>query len=219
MSAVVEFYRLTGRDHRDRSLREIQDFDFYELELNHDYIQWLFPLPEPSGANPAAPLLSPADIAAFQADSTLRAELARSFEAMLSFFGLEMVPARGKRHPRIVKADHFEDRSGVWLSPGNHNFLRITRILRSLTLLGCEVHAAAFLACLEEIYAENAQLIGPTTMQYWRRAVAGALTYPSTICLDEFSYAAGLKYSTIPAPTDARTNPRYNIGFGATFGG
>ena len=172
ISSVVDFYRLTGRDHRDRSLREIQDFDFYELEYTHDYIQWLFPLPEPSGANLAAPLLSPADIAAFQADSTLRAELARSFEAMLSFFGLEMAPARGKRDLRIVKADHFEDSSGVWLSPGNHNFLRITRILRSLTLLGCEVHASAFLDCLEEIYAENTRLIGPTTMQYWCRAVS-----------------------------------------------
>ena len=171
MSVVVEFYRLTGRDHRNRSLRDIQDFDFYELELNHDYIQWLFPLPEPSGANPAAPLLSPTDIATFQSDSALRAELTRSFERMLSFFGLEMVPVRGRRTHRIVKADQFEDRSGVWLSPGNHNLLRITRILRSLRLLGCEVHAAAFLACLEEIYAESAQLIGPRTMQYWRRAV------------------------------------------------
>ena len=174
ISSVVEFYRVTGRDHRDRSLRDIQDFDLYELEHTHDYIQWLFPLPEPSGANPAAPLLSPADITAFQADSTLRAELARSFEAMLSFFGLEMAPARGKRDLRIVKANHFEDRSGLWRSPGNHNFLRITRILRSLTLLGCQRHAAEFLACLKEIYADNTRLIGPTTMEYWGRAVDDA---------------------------------------------
>ncbi len=93
---------------------------------------------------------------------------------MLSFFGLEIVPERGKPHPRIVKADHFEDRSGVWLSPGDHNFLRITRILRSLTLLGCEATRAAFLACLEDIYVEYARLIGPTTMRYWRRAAADA---------------------------------------------
>ena len=166
LTSVVAFYRLTGLDHRNRSLRDIHDFDFHELELTHDYIQWLFPLPEPSEANPAAPLLSPTDVAAFQSDSALQAELARSFERMLSFFGLEIVPARGSRHQRIVKADHFESRSRVWLTPGNHNFLRITRILRALTLLGCKVHAASFLACLEEIYAENARLIGPTTMQY-----------------------------------------------------
>ena len=173
-SPVVEFYRLTGRDHRNRSLRDIQDFDFYQLELTHDYIQWLFPLPEPSGANPDAPLLSPADIATFQFDSTLRAELRRSFEVMLSFFGLEMVPARGRRRQRIVKADHFADRSDVWLSPGNHNLLRITRILRSLTLLGCQAHASALLAWLERIYAENPELVGKVTMEYWRRAVNDA---------------------------------------------
>ena len=32
-------------------------------------------------------------------------------------------------------------------------------------------------------------------------------------------YAVGRKYSTIPAPTDASTNPTYSIGLGATFGG
>ena len=32
------------------------------LERTHDYIQWLFPLPERSSANPDAPRLSSADI-------------------------------------------------------------------------------------------------------------------------------------------------------------
>ena len=32
-------------------------------------------------------------------------------------------------------------------------------------------------------------------------------------------YAAGRKYNTIPAPTDASTKPTYSIGCGATFGG
>jgi Opioid growth factor receptor (OGFr) conserved region len=41
---------------------------------------------------------------------------------------------------RIVKAAAFPERSG-WLSPGNHNHLRLTRILRSLRLLG-ELRAA-----------------------------------------------------------------------------
>ena len=34
-----------------------------------------------------------------------------------------------------------------------------------------------------------------------------------------WAQAAGLKYSTIPAPTDASTNPTYSSGLGATFGG
>jgi hypothetical protein len=45
------------------ALSDIHEFDFYELEFHHDYIQWLFSLPEPSGANEWAPLLSERDIA------------------------------------------------------------------------------------------------------------------------------------------------------------
>ena len=72
-------------------LSDIHGFDFHELEFNHDYIQWLFPLPEPSGANASAPLLSKDDIAAFASDESLRKALLQSFELMLQFYGLDLV--------------------------------------------------------------------------------------------------------------------------------
>ena len=37
--------------------------------------------------------------------------------------------------------------------------------------------------------------------------------------LCELAYAVGLKYSTMPAPIEANTKPRYSIGLGAIFGG
>ena len=168
-SKLVSFYRGDGRDHRGRSLSDIHEFDFDELEFNHDYIQWLFPLPEPSGANAAAPLLSKEDIAAFVSDESLRRTLLQSFELMLDFYGLELVVAG--RDEKIVRRPTFNERSAPWLKDANHNFLRISRILRSLTLLGCSRYATAFLECLEGIYAENPQTIGTTTMGYWRRSV------------------------------------------------
>jgi hypothetical protein len=58
------------------------------------------------------------------------------------------------------------------LTSGNHNFLRISRILRSLSLLGLRTHATALLKCLEGIYAEDPHTIGATTLGYWRRAIA-----------------------------------------------
>ena len=57
-SFVVSSIEVEGRDHRGRLLSHILGFSLDELEFHHDYIQWLFPLPEPSGANPSAPLLS-----------------------------------------------------------------------------------------------------------------------------------------------------------------
>ena len=170
-SELLAFYQGDGRDHRGRLLSDIHEFDFHELELNHDYIQWLFPLPEPSGANASAPLLSNNDIRGFQADESLRKRLLQSFEVMLSFLGLELADRGDAGGASIRKAAHFGERQQVWLRAGNHNFLRISRILRSLTLLGCARQACAFLECLQEIYAENSATIGNTTIGYWRRAV------------------------------------------------
>ena len=167
-SRLVAFYRGSGRDHRGRALSDIHEFDFYELEFHHDYIQWLFPLPEPSGANPSAPLLSGQDIAAFSADESLRRALLHSFELMLQFYGLDLLDRAGR--VEVVRNAGFDERSGDWLTNGNHNFLRISRIVRSLTLLGCQRHAAAFLECLERIYAEHPDTVGRTTIAYWRRA-------------------------------------------------
>ncbi|MDX2255402.1 MAG: opioid growth factor receptor-related protein [Pseudanabaenaceae cyanobacterium bins.39] len=53
----------------------------------------------------------------------------------------------------------------------NHNHLRITRILRSLSLLGLKAYAKAFLACLKELDQENPKAIAPQTMEFWENAV------------------------------------------------
>lgn len=166
---LVAFYRGDGRDHRGRALNDIHEFDFHELEFHHDYIQWLFPLPEPSAANASAPLLSNEDIAAFNSDDSLRKALLRSFELLLHFYGLELVG--GGAEIEVVRGANVDERSKLWLTSGNHNFLRISRMLRSLSLLGLGKYALAFLTCLEDIHAKETRTIGNTTMEYWRRAV------------------------------------------------
>ncbi|MGA9392022.1 MAG: opioid growth factor receptor-related protein, partial [Candidatus Sulfotelmatobacter sp.] len=72
---------------------------------------------------------------------------------------------------RIARAPNFEERAREWVSPFNHNYLRITRILKSLSLLGLEEEARAFLGCLSDIYSDRHQLIPPETFQYWKAAV------------------------------------------------
>jgi hypothetical protein len=130
-------------------------------------------LPEPSGANASAPVLSNGDIARFQSDESLRTRLVQSFELLLRFFGIELADAGDVASANVRKAHNFDERRQVWLHDGNHNFLRISRILRSLTLLGCAGYASAFIECLEVIYSEMPEAIGDTTNGYWRRAVTG----------------------------------------------
>ena len=68
MSDLIAFYRGLAPDSEGRTLADLWAFSDREMEDIHDFIQWMFPLREPSRFNPDAPLLTAADIAAFQAD-------------------------------------------------------------------------------------------------------------------------------------------------------
>lgn len=127
-----------------------------DWELQHDFIQWLFATDEPSIFNPDAPVLDAATIASFRADPLLGHRLRRSFDRWLAFCG-------------IIRTDDGLAFDGpnprVW-GRQNHNWLRITRVLRSLNLLGLPDEAQAFFALLTTIRAK----IDPTTWRYWERA-------------------------------------------------
>jgi hypothetical protein len=167
-SRITGFYFGETPDHRGRVLDDLHTQTLDSLERNHDYIQWLFPLPEPSSANPDAPLLSASDISEFAQSEELRGNLLRSLMVMLRFYGMEL--AQNPAGLVIHLSDAFPVRSKVWLTPFNHNFLRLTRILRSLALLGCKEYADALFGCLEEIYRENPAIIGQDTYRYWQTA-------------------------------------------------
>ena len=168
-SPLVAFTLGERPDDAGRQLTAIQSWDDTRLEAVHDYIQWLFPLPERSAFNPDAPLLSAADIKAFQDSAELRGRLLASFRRMLAFYGLAL--DESAHEPRVTPAPDFPRQAGNWLRPGNHNLLRLTRILRCLTLLGLSEHARALLACLEALDSEHPGQIGATTLRYWRGAV------------------------------------------------
>ncbi len=167
MFSFVEFYRGEAPDPVGRSLQDIWQWDAGRLEWTHNYIQILFPNRDPSAFNWWAPTLDEETIAAFRADPALRANLARSHDLMLRFYGLEYDPATKK----IVKRPDFSECARNWISPWNHNYLRITRILLALMDLGLEERAQAFFAALEEIYRTHGKDIGKESLGYWRAAV------------------------------------------------
>lgn len=51
---LIGFYRDGAQDDCGRTLAKILSWPDDRLEAVHDFIQWMFPLPERSGANPAA---------------------------------------------------------------------------------------------------------------------------------------------------------------------
>lgn len=86
-SRIIGFYSGTELDHRGRYLHEIQHWPDEQLESVHDYIQWLFPLPERSGFNVAAPVLNPESIQEFRARPDLRGNLRAAFLRLMKFYG------------------------------------------------------------------------------------------------------------------------------------
>ena len=150
---LIRFYLGEGPDSEGRFLRDIRSWDPRRLESVHDYIQWLFPLRTYSRFNPDAPILDDGIVARFRADGTLRAELLASFRQMLAFYGFDYREENGR--PAIALAADAATRQRNWLKPGNHNLLRLTRILSCLSTLGLRPQAEVFLAALEGIYAQH----------------------------------------------------------------
>src|SRR5215471_11288802 len=111
--SAVSFLKGEGRDHRGRSFEDVLGFDDSQLERSHDYIQWLFPLPEASRFNADAPVLTPEALAELAASPAAKDNLMRARDRMLAFYRTN---------------DH-------WLTPFDHNHLRITRIIRCLALI------------------------------------------------------------------------------------
>lgn len=145
-SQLFEFLAAEGSDHAGRRHADVLALDDQALEQRHDFIQWLFPLPEPSRAVPGAPVMSADDLALLQGSPEGRARLRRSAERMLTFY-------RANRH---------------WQVRRDHNHLRITRIFRSLRLILGDGDADAFRREILRL-AEGAQ-IDPTALAYWRDA-------------------------------------------------
>jgi hypothetical protein len=164
MYPLIAFYRDGGRDDRGRTLAEILAWDDDRLEAVHDFIQWLFPLPERSGANPSAPVLDRETIQAFHDTPAMQERLRQAFQRMLQFYGLRW---NGSSVERIGT---FRERAQNWLWPGNHNHLRLTRILRSMLLLGLETESKALFQALNAISREFPDRISSRTHAFWSDA-------------------------------------------------
>lgn len=167
---IVAFYLSQRPDSSGRMIEDIWSWDYQKLEYTHDYIQWLFPLKEKSRFNLNVPVLNDEVIRSFRTNERLKIRLSESLKVMLGFYGLQC-NEHGIADIEITKSDEYQERKSNWVEQKNHNYLRITRILTSLSLLGLENYAQAFLKCLNKIYPEESKNIGSETYAYWKSAV------------------------------------------------
>lgn len=158
----VDFYLGRCPNTNGVMIEEIWKYDRQAREAHHNFIQWIFPSRAVSRYHPTAPTLNSEIIAAFKGDVELRKRLARSFELMLTHYGLELTPAGV-----VQKSPHFEAHKNQMLG---HNRDRITRILGSLKALGREDLAQSFFACLWQINEEKSVAFDSISFGYWATA-------------------------------------------------
>ena len=151
MSAITSFLEGTGSDHRGRNISEVLNFDNGALEAVHDYIQWLFPLPETSAFNPFAPVLTASDIEALKRSPRVQESLEKATARMLQFYR----------------------QNTNWLTAVDHNHLRITRIIRSLALLQGKDKARLFHDQILQITESAGRPVASQALNYWYNAAHG----------------------------------------------
>ncbi len=148
---IHAFLASQGQDGSGRTLSDVLAFDDARLEREHDFIQWLFPLREPSRAVPGSPVLGDAEAEAIRCDALAQAGLLAARARMMRFYALNK----------------------DWLSPYDHNHLRITRILTSLRdLVGLD-EAKAFHQDILNLDEATGSPVNPASLEYWRKAVEG----------------------------------------------
>ena len=164
---IVAFYLCLEPNENHITIDEILRQNDDALESGHNYIQWLFPLETKSRSYSNAPILDRATIKRFRNDGALQLHLERCFARMLDFYGLRM----DVNTLTISRAQNFNSRAAVWLTTDNHNFLRISRIIHSVGLLGLPNHSRAFLNIMQDIAQnEGAGIVNEANLRFWRGA-------------------------------------------------
>ena len=142
---IVGFLEGKLPDHRGRILDMLLQQTDHQAEATHDYIQWMFPLDEPSRSVNGVPLLTELEIDEIRQSSLAQANLAKSARWFLGFL----------------------ERNDCWIAKYNHNHLRITRVIRSLRLLASDEAADEFRDKVLALAGDNLNLVDDKARGFW----------------------------------------------------
>ncbi|MCR5008242.1 MAG: hypothetical protein K6A76_06640 [Oribacterium sp.] len=118
------FFEGKEPDDLGRNLLKILHFGRIRMELTHNYIQRLFPLAEESRFS-ECDLLTEEDRLAFRGSILAQDGMRGAYQKMLWFWKLD-----GEQYKNSVYRH--------WNAYNNHNHWRMSRVLKSLQLLGME---------------------------------------------------------------------------------
>ena len=132
----------------NRYLEDIWEMSDKEIESVHNFIQWIFPLNERSGANPDAPILIHQEIIDIKKSKIAQQNMKKSADWFLGFL----------------------TRNLYWICQSNHNHLRITRAIKSLRLIHSNEEAENFKNSIMNLIQGNEKKINPISLEFWNKS-------------------------------------------------
>lgn len=160
MSPIVRFYKNEKINECRYRLVDILSASHLWLEFTHDYIQWMFPLDEKSRCNSNAPVLLDEDISVFNSDTLIRTAFNLSIYKFINFLGLTY---NSNDHTFAV-SDKLQ--AYTWRG-ANHNSMRITRFIASMSMFGFNDIANDLVDFLKKNIKNH------KSMFYWEDALQG----------------------------------------------
>jgi hypothetical protein len=145
---IVGFLEGKTPDHRGRVLAMLLQQTDHQAETTHDFIQWLFPLDEPSRSVMSTPVLNELDIEEIRQSELAQQNLVKSASWFLGF---------------LERNDH-------WITKYDHNHLRITRVIKSLRLLTSDEAADEFRDKMLSLIGDELVLVDQKARRFWASA-------------------------------------------------
>ena len=130
-------------DNKGRYISDYHKLTFKQMEELHDYIQWMFPINEPSNFNLNAPILTKEETKSKEAAEVIL----KNFDRFLAFLN---------SNPSIFEREY------------DHNHLRISRVIKCLRLFGLKKKLLLFVKFLDS-KTINKNL--DTVTQHWIEAI------------------------------------------------
>lgn len=162
---LQKFYRNEMINTESIYLNDMWNLSPVDMEKKHDFIQWMFPTMEQSFYNKKAPVLSYYELEVLKHDSVVMQNFQKSIAVFLDFLGIELLS-----NQRVRLGKDFEYKSQNWLTPRNHNYKRITRLLTFLRLFEFDTIADNLMELLNVLYNQNRNVISIDTYTFWEHA-------------------------------------------------
>lgn len=171
------FYRGNIDNNQGMNLQDMLEMGNTQLERSHNIIQWMFPLNEPSAHNINAPILTKSlidEIRDSHWSSIYRSNFTQVWARYMFFlrsspsdWGMFTKDTWEKQIPYEFQPQ--------WVTPRNHNYLRITRVIKSSLLFDRPELAQKMYQYACQKYQEYPTIIGYQTKQFWDNAIIPAI--------------------------------------------